>query len=461
MLNFKHSTAEFRRVARVQFGVLSPEEIKTMSVALIEEPLSFDGKKVIEGGLSDPRMGAPDRYTPCQTCSMRELDCPGHFGHIELTKPVFHPGFLSVVMKVLRCVCWFCSALLIDTQADSKFVARLGRLRPVARMRELAATCATVKQCKSCSHCVAMFRQEGLKIMQTMREVDAETEKIVNGEKRVATPEMVVEVLRKISDDNVRLMGLNPKWCRPDWMIVQVLPVPPLAVRPSIAMSSDQRAEDDLTHKLALIVKANQQVKKLEQHGAPVITVDQFLDLVQYHVATYFDGEMPGVDREAHRGGRELKAISQRLKGKEGRVRGNLMGKRVDFSARTVITGDPNISIDEVGMPLSMAMNMTYPEVVTPLNIEKLQALVDRGADAHPGANYVIRNDGMRFDLRQVSRSSDVFLHPGYLVERHVISGDYVIFNRQPSLHKMSMMGHRVRVLPFSTFRLNLSCTTP
>jgi DNA-directed RNA polymerase II subunit RPB1 len=142
-------------------------------------------------------------------------------------------------------------------------------------------------------------------------------------------------------------------------------------------------------------------------------------------------------------------------------VRGNLMGKRVDFSARTVITGDPNISIDEVGMPLSMAMNMTYPEVVTPWNIEKLQALVDRGADLYPGANYVIRNDGMRFDLRQVSRSSEVHLHPGYLVERHVISGDYVIFNRQPSLHKMSMMGHRVRVLPYSTFRLNLSCTTP
>ena len=459
-LNFRHSTANFKKIRRVQFGVLSPEEIKTMSVALIDQPLSYEGKKPLEGGLSDPRMGPADSFSPCQTCSMKATDCPGHFGHIELAKPVFHPGFLSIVMKVLRCVCWFCSSLLINV--DDKLIAKMNRLRPAARMRELAALCTSVKQCKHCSHCVSQFRKEpGLKLMQTMREVDQDTEKVVNGEKRPATPEMVLEVLKKITDDNVKLMGLNPQWARPDWMIIQVLPVPPLTVRPSIAMSSDARAEDDLTHKLALIIKANVQVKKLETHGAPVVTVDQFMDLVQFHVATFFDGEMPGVEREANKGGREIKAISQRLKGKEGRVRGNLMGKRVDFSARTVITGDPNISIDEVGMPLSMAMNMTVPEVVTPWNLDELQQLVAKGPDEHEGANYVIRNDGMRFDLRQVSRPSDVHLHPGYTVERHCRNGDLVIFNRQPSLHKMSMMGHKIRVLPFSTFRLNLSCTTP
>jgi hypothetical protein len=104
---------------------------------------------------------------------------------------------------------------------DAKFVAKLQRMRPAARMRELSAMSTTVKQCKQCSHCVSQFRQDGLKLMQTLREIDPETEKVVDGEKRVATPEMCVEVLRKITDDNVRLMGLNPQWCRPDWMIVQ------------------------------------------------------------------------------------------------------------------------------------------------------------------------------------------------------------------------------------------------
>lgn len=273
---------------------------------------------------------------------------------------------------------------------------------------------------------------------------------------------MCLEVLRKVTDDNVKAMGLNPKWCRPDWMIVQVLPVPPPHVRPSIVMASDKRSEDDLTHKLISIIKANEQVRKLEQNGSPAVTVQEFFEMVQYHVATYFDGELPGIERETHRGGgRELKAIAQRLKGKEGRVRGNLMGKRVDFSARTVITGDPNIGIDEVGVPLSMAKNLTYPETVTTWNIARLQELVSRGADEYPGANYVWHNPDLRFDLRKVGRPSDVHLHPGYVVERHLVDGDYIIFNRQPSLHKMSMMGHKVRVLNYSTFRLNLSCTTP
>lgn len=155
----------------------------------------------------------------------------------------------------------------------------------------------------------------------------------------------------------------------------------------------------------------------------------------------------------------QLKSIRARLKGKEGRLRGNLMGKRVDFSARTVITGDPNLSIDEVGVPRSIARTLTYPELVTPYNIDKLQELVRNGPTEHPGAVYVIRDDGQRIDLRWNKR--EVPLQLGWKVERHINDGDVVIFNRQPSLHKMSMMGHRIRVMPYSTFRLNLSVTSP
>ncbi|KAI8344064.1 hypothetical protein BC941DRAFT_407662, partial [Chlamydoabsidia padenii] len=156
-----------------------------------------------------------------------------------------------------------------------------------------------------------------------------------------------------------------------------------------------------------------------------------------------------------------LKSIRARLKGKEGRLRGNLMGKRVDFSARTVITGDPNLSLDEVGVPRSIARNLTYPEIVTSYNIDKLQALVRNGPLEHPGAKYVIRDNGERIDLRYRQRAGEIPLQLGYRVERHIVDGDVVIFNRQPSLHKMSMMGHRIRVMPYSTFRLNLSVTSP
>ena len=174
---------------------------------------------------------------------------------------------------------------------------------------------------------------------------------------------------------------------------------------------------------------------------------------------TFMDNTVAGMPRALTRSGRPLKSVSQRLKGKEGRIRGNLMGKRVDFSARTVITPDPNLAIDEVGVPRSIARNLTYPEIVTPFNIHKLQELVNNGPAELPGARYIIRNDGLRLDLRQPNVQKH--LQPGYKVERHVQDGDIVMFNRQPSLHKMSIMGHRMRIMPYSTFRMNLSVTTP
>lgn len=170
---------------------------------------------------------------------------------------------------------------------------------------------------------------------------------------------------------------------------------------------------------------------------------------------------MAGQPQALQKSGRPLKSIRARLKGKEGRLRGNLMGKRVDFSARTVITGDPNISVDEVGVPKSIASNLTFPEIVTPFNVDLLQELVKNGPSVHPGAKYVIRDTGERIDLKHTSGTNVVRLQNGWKVERHINNGDIIIFNRQPSLHKMSMMGHKVRVMPFSTFRLNLSVTSP
>ncbi|MDA4133382.1 MAG: DNA-directed RNA polymerase subunit A', partial [Thaumarchaeota archaeon] len=175
----------------------------------------------------------------------------------------------------------------------------------------------------------------------------------------------------------------------------------------------------------------------------------------------YMDNDIAGQPRALQKSGRPVKAIRARLKGKEGRLRGNLMGKRVDFSARTVITGDANLSLHEVGVPRSIARTLTYPETVTPYNIGRLHQLVQNGPNEHPGAKYVIRSDGTRIDLRHHKRAGQISLEYGWKVERHLIDGDYIIFNRQPSLHKESMMGHRVRVMPYSTFRLNLSVTSP
>ncbi|ETO12662.1 hypothetical protein RFI_24716, partial [Reticulomyxa filosa] len=269
-----------------------------------------------------------------------------------------------------------------------------------------------------------------------------------------------LDILSRISDEDCQILGFHPTYCRVDWLIIQVLPVCPPAVRPFVLMDGIRPSQDDITHKLYDILKVNDQLNRQEARGVPEHVLEDLVDLLQFHVTTMIDNEVSGQPVAKQKSGKPIKSFRQRLVGKAGRVRGNLMGKRCDFSARTVIGGDPNLSIDEVGVPRSIACLLTYPERVTKYNLHKMRELVENGTE-YPGAKTIIRDDGKQIDLRFVGRTSDMNLEPGYVVERHIQNGDVVLFNRQPSLHKMSMMAHKVKVLPWSTFRLNLSVTTP
>lgn len=277
---------------------------------------------------------------------------------------------------------------------------------------------------------------------------------------RALSADECLRIFKKISPDDCIALGFDPARARPDWMIITYLTVCPPQVRPSVSVDATLRCEDDLTFQYIQILKANSLLKKQEESGAAGHIILETATLLQFYVATLMNNEISSAVSQ-QRSGRPIKAISNRLKGKEGRLRGNLMGKRVDFSARSVITPDPNLSLDELGVPLSIALNVTFPEVVTPMNIDYMRKLVENGPTEWPGAKYIVRDDGRRIDLRYLKKRSDIHLAYGYVVERHMQNGDLVLFNRQPSLHKMSIMGHRVRVLPFSTFRLNLSVTTP
>ena len=315
-----------------------------------------------------------------------------------------------------------------------------------------------------CGNVQPEVRREGLRLTGTWKPQKGDEENEgQQPEKKPITPQMAHNIFRHISTDDIKRMGLSTDYARPEWMIITCLPVPPPPVRPSVAVdgANGLRGEDDLTYKLGDIIRANQNVERCALEGSPAHVVNEFEQLLQFHVATYMDNDIAGQPQALQKSGRPVKSIRARLKGKEGRLRGNLMGKRVDFSARTVITGDPNLSLDEVGVPRSIARTLTYPETVTPYNIQKLHQLVKNGPNDHPGAKYVIRDSGERIDLRHHKRAGEISLQYGWKVERHIVDGDFIIFNRQPSLHKESMMGHRVRVMPYSTFRLNLSVTSP
>ena len=306
------------------------------------------------------------------------------------------------------------------------------------------------------------------------------------------TPEYVQMLFKRLSDEEAWLLGFDSVFSRPEWMICSVLPVAPPSVRPSVKKDGQQpRSEDDLTHKYIDIIKCNKTLKQklhalADQNNSSASglagssatdntkqinsrLVESWRYILQYHVATLIDNEC-GVNKAQQRSGRPVKAIRQRLKSKEGRIRGNLMGKRVDFSARTVITPDPLLKLDELGVPLDMCTNMTFPEKVNPFNIDRLRRMVSNGTEKYPGARIIEKANGRRMSLKFFNSSNNHHLLiekanalcVGDTVHRHILEGDPVLFNRQPSLHKMSMMCHRVKPMKVGkTFRLSVDATAP
>jgi len=461
---FSNSPAPVRKVTCVQFGPINPDELRKYSVVQVRTDQIWEKGNPVEGGLSDPRMGTVDRDRRCTTDSANDTDCPGYFGHLELAKPMYHCGFIKAVVAVLRCIAYDTSAILLEPTSD-KYKAGLRIRNPESRLKYFTKCCSGMRTNPATGAPQPVYRLEGTKITAEFPlQKDAENMQAYAEGRQDLSAEKAYEILKKMTDEDITALGFNPKYARPEWFIITVLPISPPPVRPDVMMDSSSRSQDDITHKLSEIIRSNAELRRQEQNGAPQHIVQEIGQLLQFHITTMMNNTIPGMPVSSQRSGRPIKSISQRLKGKEGRIRGNLMGKRVDFSARTVIGGDANIELDELGVPWSIALNLTYPETVTPYNRDKLQRLVDNGPHPPPGetgAKYIIRDDGTRRDLEWLTNQADRVLQIGYTVERHLQNGDLVLFNRQPSLHKMSMMCHKVRILPYSTFRLNLSVTSP
>lgn len=453
-----------KRIGSIKFSCVSPEEIRKMSATKVITADTYDEEGYpIEMGLMDPHMGVIEPGLRCKTCGCKVDECPGHFGHIDLALPVIHVGFIKDIKMLLESTCCKCGRLMLSEDQIQ------ARRESMERMEELGGGTIEVKNFSKetakdasgkgvCPYCGAEQIKIKLDKPTTFREIE---------DNHKLTPKEVRERLERIPDEDLVTLGIEPSTCRPEWMVLTALAVPPVTVRPSITLDSGDRSEDDLTHKLVDVLRINQRLRENRDAGAPQLIVEDLWELLQYHVTTYFDNQTSGIPPARHRSGRPLKTLAQRLKGKEGRFRSNLSGKRVNFSARTVISPDPLLSINEVGVPVIAARELTVPVHVNEHNIEKIREMVARGPAPTPdkpylpGVNYVIRSDGRR--IRVTDRNaSDVAegIDIDYTVERQLVDGDVVLFNRQPSLHRMSMMAHRVRIMDGRTFRFNL-CDCP
>ena len=609
----RKSTMIPKRIAQIRFGLMDPLEIKKMSAVEVKTADTYkDDGHAYKQGLMDPHMGVIEPGLLCPTDNCQYQDSPGHFGHIQLELPVIHIGFVSLIKTALKATCNSCSHILLhsepgtgptgnDEQSEQDYYRN--RIRDVITkhgvgstefskiIKEVEKVTSGTKR-KVCMHCGTSQGKIILDKPTTFKEKheNPATERKLN-------PRDVREWLSSIPADHLIFIGMD-KQNRPEWIVLKVLPVPPITVRPSITLDSGDRSEDDLTHKLVDVLRINQRLRENRDSGAPQLIVEDLWELLQYHITTYFDNQTSGIPPARHRSGRTLKTLTQRLKGKEGRFRSNLSGKRVNFCARSVISPDPYLSVNEVGVPEKIAKELTVPIRVTSRNREQMRQMILRGPDVHPGVNYIIRGDGRRVKINQRSRLINAgfrchnpdcneettlrpdlhqvmpapnflpglviqkqislngmdqsleevtytvndnatilnlqgvdengkmlaeddpravlhnrWMHelaqadkpkqepfpehlevtcphcgspfdewteertnvedrlatvdrygnpkPGLQVERHLIDGDVAIFNRQPSLHRMSMMVHEVRVMEGHTFRFNLAVCTP
>lgn len=469
-----------KQVSKVNFNVLTADDVLNYSIldkrtnGIINKGLNSNSKP-LDDGLNSLKFGANKRMMICQTCGMSYENCPGHFGHINLNYPIFHIGFFDIIKKILNCVCIKCGKLRCNYKDHLETIQKLKNNN---RLKYIVSLSANVKFCSNCMSQLPKIENQSkkselsiefiMKFANDPMEISA-AYKTQNENKQInyeLNSLAVYEIFKKIDAYTFELMGFDPKKIRPEDFIITKFPVSPTCIR----NSNEEKGliiDDQLTKNLAEIVKYNNLIIEQNNVNNPEY-FKGYIKFLQCYAGLYYDWSnkyipvsmAPNIESED-------KSICGRIIGrrehKEGRIRGNIMGKRTDWTSRTVITGDSCIRPNEVGCPVYIAKHLTYPEIVTEANIHILNEMVNNGYNKYPGATSIIpKGTKNKLDLRYIK--NDYVLKIGDIVERHLIDGDIVWFNRQPSLHKYSTMAHHVKIIDnedLMSFRLNIGVTSP
>uniref|UniRef100_A0A8C7K2E8 DNA-directed RNA polymerase subunit n=1 Tax=Oncorhynchus kisutch TaxID=8019 RepID=A0A8C7K2E8_ONCKI len=483
-----------KKISHICFGMKSAEQMRQQAhIQVVSKNLySQDTSHTpLPYGVLDHRMGTSEKDRPCDTCGKNLADCLGHYGYLDLEMPCFHVGYFKATIGILQMICKTCSHIMLTKEEKLQFMDVLKRpglayLQKRGMKKKISDKCRKRTMCLNCSTLNGPVKKCGLlkilheKYKTTKKVVDTvvsdflnsfdiaiehnkEVEGLLNRAQENLSPLVVLNLFRRIPAEDIPLLLMNPEAGKPADLILTRLLVPPLCIRPSVI--SDLKSgtnEDDLTMKLTEIIFLNDVIKKHRMSGAKTQMIMEDWDFLQLQCALYINSELSGIPLNMAPK-KWTRGFVQRLKGKQGRFRGNLSGKRVDFSGRTVISPDPNLRIDEVAVPVHVAKILTYPEKVNKANLEMLRKLVRSGPEVHPGANFIQqRHTQMKRFLKYGNRDKMAQeLRFGDVVERHMIDGDIVLFNRQPSLHKLSIMAHIAKVKPHRTFRFNECVCTP
>ena len=504
---------DIKEIDSIIFGIFSPKEIIDMSVCKIDST-----KLIGNGTVYDERMGSSlENNRNCVTCKMTSKQCPGHFGHIEFNECIIHPLFYKLVVSFLKCFCIQCNRLLITK--DQISLCDLMKYKLDVRFKKLMEKLEKVDICCHCSHPQPKITYTTIDNTISMIYKDN-----ISGEKDnkisiILSVDEIKKMFDEILDEDIILCGFVPSRIHPRNLIISVFPVLPPCARPFV-VADGNICDDDLTNQILEIIKANNILKK-DDIELPDPKRDtkrlKALQSLKFRVMTFYNNSTGKAKHPTNN--RPIKGLKERLTGKEGQIRNNLMGKRVEFSGRTVIGPDPNLPFGWLGLPVEMATELTIPERVTSFNKKYLSDIVNNDK-----ANFVItknkNNEETRLNLKyslytkgtkllyndvvirngceihitnqnftlkegdQIKRNGkllikfDKDIHTDHIndylsypikkhielnigdeVHRHLKDGDIVLLNRQPTLHKGSMLAKKVKVMKGKTIRMNLSTT--
>jgi DNA-directed RNA polymerase beta' subunit len=475
-----------KEIKDLQFGVLSSEDILKLSVCEVN-----NSKLTSQPGtVYDERMGSIN-MRDCVTCGLDAKKCPGHFGHIVLNEYIIHPLFYKYVVLFLKCFCVKCFRMLL--KKENLQLNNLLKIKGEARFKSIVKV---IEKLDVCNHClypqpkITMIVNDGKNNIISNFTIGKEVKKVVK------TPTDIKNIFDNILDEDITLLGLNPRDIHPKSLITNVIPVLPPRSRPRVS-ADNNLCDDDLTIQYSEIIKKNNKLIA-DNFDDPTKRRKEF-DKMYFKIKSLFDNSQ---GKAKHSNGRSIKGIKERISGKEGIIRMNLLGKRVNQSSRTVIGPDPTLKMGEVAIPEMVAAQLTIPETVNVHNIHKLEKLINidnkanfyirkgtdkrinlkyalsqRGTEVYQGDEVIRKGKSIKVDCNnfllqpgdQLFRDGEkvnnlkfpgkktIKLNIGDVVERQLQNGDYVLLNRQPTLHIGSIISHKVVIRPYNTFRFNLA----
>jgi DNA-directed RNA polymerase beta' subunit len=483
MLNVNLGKMEvIKDIGHIQFGLFSADEIVKNSVCKIS-----NNKMSGEGSIYDERMGTLDFSKSCVSCGLESKDCPGHFGHIELNYPFLHPMYHRMIVNFLKCFCTKCNKFLI-TEEHLKIEGLLKYQKDIRFNKILEK----IEKVDICYHCNTP------KSKIVYMSIEGNIYYVIKKNKILVTEDDIKKVFDSIDNDTVRLLGFDPNIIHPKSMVLTVFPILPPISRPYI-ITDEMTCDDDLTVQYLEIIKANKNLEDKTNENK----YQKNIQTLKFRLKTLMNNSQ---GKARHSSGRPIKAIKERISGKEGIIRSNLNGKRVDQSARTVIGPDPTIRVDELVIPEEVAKTLTIPERVCPFNKEMLEKMIYEDKCA-----FVIKPNNLKINLKYATvkrgttvkdydiifrKDREILIHDvskykplpgdkikketkdgivwedivlnekrhykleiGDVVERYLQNGDRVLLNRQPTLHAGSMLAKKIIIRPGKTFRFNLAAT--